>query len=1072
MSQSAPAVDPSNAAPVDFFISYNQADRAWAEWIAWQLEASGYSTLLQAWDIRAGNNFVLAMQDAAQRSQRTLAVLSKEYLAAKFTQPEWAAAFALDPTGKERRLLPVRVADCQPDGLLAPIVYIDLVGLAEEPARERFLAQVGDAVGKRRGKPATPSPFPGAPAAARAAPGEFPGLPAELRDFRATCLASADAAVPPLDEASVQQILRHRARTLDEYRLARIAEWSQKRYALDKRFTCLTLLLDQGPDVQAGRWQAQTKTFEDLRGVLAETSEPALVVLGPPGCGKSTLLRRIELDLAADALRAPHAQAAQTSFFISLSRYRQAGNASLPEPLDWLSSEWQRQQPQLPDLTTLLAGGRLLLLLDALNEMPHRDADDYRRRIQRWSDFVADLAHRYPGTRVVFSCRSLDYSASLSTPDLPVPHVRVEALTDAQVEPFLCLHDAARGAHLWQQLRGTPQLELFRSPYYLQLLLAQTDEAGEQRGAALRGRAALFTGFVRQTLAREIGARNPLFAPDGLLARRDCEQIARYEWRNAVDLPQRGPLLPALARLAHALQARRAPGQSARVRTAYDDALTLLAHVRGEDLLRAGVALQVLETQWDEVYFVHQLLQEYFAARAFVAQPQPALAATEWRADAMQPSLPEVIAGLAPADPLPAAPATGWEETFLLAAELSAQAPGEADVFIRALRPHNLPLAGRCAAQPEVVAALSPALRAELQQALVARSRDPAADLRARIAAGHALSELGDPRFTRHHGPYGDYLLPLLVTIPAGRYPIDSDEGIDLGEAPERSVELGTFAIACFPVTNAEWRLFIASGGYDDERWWEGDAAQRWRRGETTAEGVKQGWRDALAWIRANPAAYGQMVADGRVSPTDAAHWQELLPLSADELEAAMATRIPGGPQRQPALWHDPAFNGAAQPVVGICWYEARAYCAWLSAQSRQRWRLSSEVEWEAAARGVGGRRYPWGDEFDAAYCNVHTTHVRSTTPVGVFPMGDTSNGLADMSGNVWEWTSCAYQTYPYVVDDGREDYAADECRRVLRGGSWGDHPDYARAVLRNGGHPGYRSDYWGFRLASPALIS
>ncbi|HOL64310.1 MAG TPA: SUMF1/EgtB/PvdO family nonheme iron enzyme [Accumulibacter sp.] len=1070
MSQPSPAVDPPSAAPVDFFISYNQTDRAWAEWIAWQLEASGYRTLSQAWDFQAGGNFVLAMQDAAQRSRRTLAVLSKDFLAAKFTQPEWAAAFARDPTGAERRLLPVRIADCQPDGLLAPIVYIDLVGLAEEQARERLLAQVGAAVGNLRSKPTIPSPFPGAPAAAGAAPGEFPGLPAALRDFRAACLASADAA-PPLDEASLPSILRHCSRTLDEYRLARIAEWSQKRYALDQRCTRLTLLLDQGPDAHAGRWQAQTKTFDDLRAVLAESGEPALVVLGPPGCGKSTLLRRLELDLAADALRAPHAQAAQTSFFISLSRYRQPGNAPLPEPLDWLSSEWQRQQPQLPDLATLLAGGRLRLLLDALNEMPHRDADDYRQRIERWSDCVADLAHRYPGTRVVFSCRSLDYSASLSTPGLPVPHVRVEALTDVQVEQFLSLHDAARGARLWQQLRGTPQLELFRSPYYLKLLLAQADAAGELP----RGRAALFTGFVRQTLAREIEARNPLFAPDGLLARRDGEQIVRHEWRNAVDLPQRGPLLPALARLAHALQARRAPGQSARVRTAYDDALALLAHARGEDLLRAGVALQVLETQWDEVYFVHQLLQEYFAARALVAQPQPALAAlaaTEWRAAAMQPSFAEVIAGLAPADPLPAAPATGWEETFLLAAELLAHAPGEADVFIRALRAHNLPLAGRCAAQPEVNAALSPALHVELQQALVARSRDPAADLRARIAAGHALSELGDPRFTRQHGPYGDYLLPPRVTIPAGSYPIDSDEGIDPGEAPARSVELGAFAIASFPVTNAEWRLFMASGGYDDERWWEGDAAERWRRGETTAEGVKQGWRDALAWIRANPAAYGQMGADGRVSATDAAHWQALLPLSADELEAAMATRIPGGPQREPALWHDPAFNGAAQPVVGICWYEARAYCAWLSAQSRQRWRLSSEAEWEAAARGVGGRSYPWGDEFDAACCNMHTTHVRATTPVGVFPMGDTSNGLADMSGNVWEWTSSAYQTYPYVVDDGREDHAADECKRVLRGGAWGDHPDVARAVRRNGGHPGYRSDYWGFRLVSPAPIS
>ncbi|WP_288143580.1 hypothetical protein, partial [Accumulibacter sp.] len=115
-------------------------------------------------------------------------------------------------------------------------------------------------------------------------------------------------------------------------------------------------------------------------------------------------------------------------------------------------------------------------------------------RIALWRDFLAELAHRGAGTRALFSCRSLDYSASLSTPELPVPHVRIEALSDPQVEQFLALYSAERGPALWRQLRGTPQLDLFRSPFYLKLLLAQ---AGDGR-PALHGRAALFSGFVRQ----------------------------------------------------------------------------------------------------------------------------------------------------------------------------------------------------------------------------------------------------------------------------------------------------------------------------------------------------------------------------------------------------------------------------------------------------------------------------------------------------------------------------------------------------------------------------------------------
>src|SRR5262245_15915328 len=121
-------------AVTDFFISYTHVDRFWAEWIAWQLEAAGYTTVIQAWDFRPGANFVWAMQRAAAESERTIAVLSPAYLQSGFTAAEWAAAFARDPTGTRGLLLPVRIHDCEPQGILPQIVYIDLVGLEEEAA--------------------------------------------------------------------------------------------------------------------------------------------------------------------------------------------------------------------------------------------------------------------------------------------------------------------------------------------------------------------------------------------------------------------------------------------------------------------------------------------------------------------------------------------------------------------------------------------------------------------------------------------------------------------------------------------------------------------------------------------------------------------------------------------------------------------------------------------------------------------------------------------------------------------------------------------------------------------------
>jgi TIR domain len=141
----------------DFFVSRNKADKAWAAWIAWQLEAAGYKTVVQDWDFGAGKNFVLEMQAATTNARRTIAVLSPDFLKSAYTAPEWAAAFAQDPTGAKRKLVPVRVRDCKPTGLLSQVVYIDLVGLDEEAAKAELLAGVR----RRRAKPSTAPPFPG-----------------------------------------------------------------------------------------------------------------------------------------------------------------------------------------------------------------------------------------------------------------------------------------------------------------------------------------------------------------------------------------------------------------------------------------------------------------------------------------------------------------------------------------------------------------------------------------------------------------------------------------------------------------------------------------------------------------------------------------------------------------------------------------------------------------------------------------------------------------------------------------------------------------------------------------------
>ena len=123
----------------DFFISYNKADRDVALWIARVLQENNYTTLIQAEDMPPGSNFVREMDKACKEAAQVLLVLSPDYLKSAYTQPEWHAFFSKDPTGDKRLLVPVRVRDCQLDGLLAQIVYIDLAGKDGDAAAETLL---------------------------------------------------------------------------------------------------------------------------------------------------------------------------------------------------------------------------------------------------------------------------------------------------------------------------------------------------------------------------------------------------------------------------------------------------------------------------------------------------------------------------------------------------------------------------------------------------------------------------------------------------------------------------------------------------------------------------------------------------------------------------------------------------------------------------------------------------------------------------------------------------------------------------------------------------------------------
>ena len=212
------------------------------------------------------------------------------------------------------------------------------------------------------------------------------------------------------------------------------------------------------------------------------------------------------------------------------------------------------------------------------------------------------------------------------------------------------------------------------------------------------------------------------------------------------------------------------------------------------------------------------------------------------------------------------------------------------------------------------------------------------------------------------------------------------------------------------------------------------------------------------------------------VQKEDKDGWITVRNWSDEEFEEWLSETYPQGiTYRLPSQWDNSRFNAPNQPVVGVSWFEARAYCAWLSTVSGGIYTLPSEAEWEAAARRNRSDAYVYGADYLLEGGNTIESHLLQTTPVGLFPKGASPEGIHDLSGNTYDWTislwgeesSSPEFAYPYTErQTEREDVeASDAIRRVLRGGSWSYSYRIARAAHRYRSLPAIRSLYCGFRL-------
>ncbi len=912
------------------FLSYPRADLEKAQELRRILEENGHVVWQDLTNIQGGNDWIQAIVDGISKSYAVVCIVS-----ASWKEANWARTEFHEARRCGRPIIPLNVDGCDIPTEFLTINVLQFHG----GQRDATLRSMLDLLRRYRDAPAENTAESDmfrsvavdslAGAAVTDGPSVRPYIDAAYEDSAAGSVRAAGLSTARAAELGYLGNLTEehkRWSTLYTPLLGLGQSSGVPRADLPSKLSWIDtgFVGDFAADESSEAEIVDQRSYDSILTAIDEMRQ--LVLLGYPGGGKTTTMWYVTLQMAERAAQDP---SLPLPVLVSLNMVEPG--TKFPDIVR------QRLGPLAAEYPRLLAEKRIAFLFDGLNEL--RDREEHAAQLR---EFVQNRVAE--NQVVVVTCRDLDYAGDL---DLGIRNrVKIAPLDPVRLRQYIegyfdYLGQSGAGDHMFWQLAGQsaerswddfcryvgddastfwsavrlPEgrqwgpgnchweawvarrqhkrslLTLLSSPYLLLMAIA----IFSQHGRIPRDRGLLFHEFVEQLLKDRAGITNPA---------------------------DRKRLQNGLGTLAYSTMCTVGGGASFDMEVA-------LAHLETAEDLRLARAANILSRDSSEVRFVHQLLQEYYAALQLTEHPE---------------QLSEFLGLITAADR-----AGGWEDTVIFLGSIYPENLDGINKIATLLTDAQPFLACRMIADSGKEAAVRPGVKEALASRCRNLARSPDQPARSRYQLITELGRLALP-------PTSD--ADHLIFVKGGSFDY----------LPGRH-SVADFYIARYPVTNREFRTFVNAQGYSTERY----------------------WKDSWSWMRANVPAQ---------APT----------YFGDRLRSEL--------------------NNPDAPVVGLSWYEAEAFCRWKTETldldvQRDGWeiRLPFESEWLVAVRGPDARFYPWGNASTDLRnrCQFSGSRLPGPAPVGIYPAGESPDGVSDLLGNVYELV-----TGP-----------TDAFLRGCRGGSW-----------------------------------